>query len=403
MRTIFNYLVVLFIVLCAFMACKKMDSKYKQFIVPGGKIYVGKATSPIAYDGQNRVKIFWLRGDPNAIKARIYWNNYADSVEINIPTTGDTISYIIDNLAEKYYSFIIKTYDTKGHASVPVELFGAAYGSKYSDHLINRYYDFNNPGGYTNSSLTSIRLNFKPPSDTINVATEINYTDEAGTAKKAWLSPDSLSITLNSYKTGSAILYKSSYIPSRRAIDTFLVASYDTLPPVAVRIDKSLFKEVNLPNDANTTAYGCSLSWIWDGQPGGYPNIYHTDIIPGLMPHTFTFDMGKVYNNLSQFEEIGRQDCACSNPVQFEIWGIADLTNASTTLPATDLGWKAESIAKGWVLLGTLIRTDDGIKPFNLSLVPNPKSVRYIRIRVLRSQNDGPGSHMSEVTLFYNP
>jgi hypothetical protein len=60
-----------------------MDSTYKQYVVPGGLTYAGKPTSPKAYSGLNRIKIAWLRGaDPSVVKAKIFWNNFADSLAL---------------------------------------------------------------------------------------------------------------------------------------------------------------------------------------------------------------------------------------------------------------------------------------------------------------------------------
>ncbi len=85
-----------------------MDRTYKDFVVPGGLVYPQKASSSLVYVGRNRVKIVWLRGsDPSVTKARIYWNNYMDPVELDIPTMGDTIGVIIDHLPAKSYDFII--------------------------------------------------------------------------------------------------------------------------------------------------------------------------------------------------------------------------------------------------------------------------------------------------------
>src|SRR6186713_2025734 len=133
------YIIPSLLLFMLFSACKKMDSTYKQYVVVGGIPYTGKAKSPKAYAGHNRVKITWLRGaDPNVTKARIFWNNYTDSVEVLIKDDADTISVIIDNLPEKDYSFEIKTYDNKGVPSIPVELLSGAFGDRYQSQLLTR-------------------------------------------------------------------------------------------------------------------------------------------------------------------------------------------------------------------------------------------------------------------------
>src|SRR5699024_5034268 len=130
-------LIILFIATGCIVSCRKMDSTYKEFLVPGGVTYPQKAKAPLIYAGKNRVKIVWYGGaDPSVVKARIFWNNYADSIEVDIAPGEDTVSTIIDHLPERVYSFIIKTYDKKGHVSVPVEVIGKAYGDKYQSSLL---------------------------------------------------------------------------------------------------------------------------------------------------------------------------------------------------------------------------------------------------------------------------
>jgi hypothetical protein len=112
--------------------------------------------------------------------------------------------------------------------------------------------------------------------------------------------------------------------------------------------------------------------------------------------------MGQLYNELTHVEITGRN--CCNNPDHFEVWGIADITNAATTLPGNDAGWKDEAIAKGWTLLQDVTRTDDGIAPFKVNLKADIPAVRYIRIRVLHvTSGDGNYSNISELSFWARP
>jgi len=120
-------------------SCKNMEGIYEEFVVPGGLIYTGKPENPMIHSGYNRVKVTWTKSpDPNIITAKIFWNNYADSVIVQIPEEGTEVSLIIENLVEKNYSFFIVTYDNAGHSSIPVEVMGTVYGEKYLSNLLNR-------------------------------------------------------------------------------------------------------------------------------------------------------------------------------------------------------------------------------------------------------------------------
>jgi len=281
MKMIWRCLMVLVITSLTFTACKKMDSTYGKFIVPGGITYVGKATSPIAYDGKNRVKIIWLRGsDPNATKARIFWNNYADSVEINIPPVGDTISYIFDNLAEKSYSFVIKTYDAKGHSSIPVELSSTAYGNQYQSSLLSRP---------VNSSVLDakgkITINWGG-ADISNGAfeTEVKYTDTLGNSKNQFFPISESTSTISDLKPGSSYQYRTMFKPDSLSIDEFFTGYSESGD---FSFDKKDWKIAGYSDQLNTNN---AATFIIDGIPEA--TRWHTNGSP--YPHWAIIDMGAV-------------------------------------------------------------------------------------------------------------
>jgi hypothetical protein len=391
--------------LVAGFGCRKNNyaTDYKDFYDGHEIVYTGAVGFAVVQPGNLELGLKWKASpDPSITRYVVYYNNGADSQVVNITGKQDTIRTVIKNLAEYTYSFTIYSYDAKGNKSIPYEVNNAkVYGPLYAATLLNRGYDAVTP--YVLNDNGSLTLNFITP-DTINIKTVINYTNGAGLAAATVLKPDQSAITLPSYKAGTEIKYKSYYIPQRTSIDTFAVAQFDVFPKIYtyVECDKSLFKDdASLPNDVYA-AYGTSLSKLWDGSAGpqAYPNIFHTDEDHGI-PHTFTFDMGKVYNNLARLEETGRD--GYHNPADFEVWGIADITNAATTLQANNSGWKAEMISKGWTLLKECVRSDDGNNPVRFDLNSNPPAVRYIRIRVVKTVDfagNPKGSNWGELTFW---
>jgi hypothetical protein len=248
----------------------------------------------------------------------------------------------------------------------------------------------------------NIRLNFlSRDTSVVNVGTDIKYTNRDGVEVVKQLKPDSLGITLTDYKSGAPVQFRSGYVPDKNSIDTFYVSNYGTFPTITgiAQCNKALFRENRLDGDAGTYEGQTSVSKLWDGSngPQGYPNIFHSDGDHG-MPHTITFDMGKVYKKLTSIEEIGRN--CCNNPDQFEIWGIADISGAATSLSPHDGGWSAEMVSKGWTLLKDVKRTDDGqqAQKYDFGTVP---PVRYIRVRMKHvTTGDGNYSNMSEMTFW---
>ncbi|WP_316799598.1 DUF4998 domain-containing protein [Pedobacter frigidisoli] len=382
-------------------SCTKDDVAFKEFLKNGETVYPGKVSKIVAKAGNLRTGLWFNPSpDPSVTKYVIKWNNNVDSISVNSTSHNplDTIKVIIPNLSEYTYTFTVLSYDAQGRKSIPIEAPNVrVYGPLYQGALLNRPFNATEP--YVLNANGSVQLNFNVP-DTINVGTTIRYTNTSNVVTEKTLAAKDLSITLNDYKSGTDVLYKSSYIPSLGSLDVFSVSDFSTFPKIFTfaQCDKSLFREVRLPNDVNTYESGTSISKLWDNSngPQGYPNIFHSD--GSYIAHVLTFDMGKTYNNLAQIEEVGR-DC-CNNPDRFEVWGINDLTNATTNLRADNPGWKAEAVAKGWTLLKDITRTDDGKNAMKFDLIANPPPVRYIRIRVLHTVTGSGYSNMSELTFW---
>jgi hypothetical protein len=403
MKSIYKISGLLLLLVTVILSCTKDDLAFKDFLKDGEIVYPGRVANIVTKPGNLRTALWWNPSpDPSVSKYVVYWNNNADSVVVtaNSHNPTDTIKVVIPNLSEYTYTFTIYSYDAQGHKSIPIEARNVrVFGPLYQSGLLNRPYNATNP--YVVNSNGSVQLNFKTP-DTINVNTVIRYTNTGGTSVDKTLLPTDTALTLTDYKAGTDITYKSSYIPGKGSLDVFSVTDFSTFPKIFTYVlcDRSLFSEVRLPNDAQTYESGTSISKLWDGSvgPQSYPNIFHSAGNSG-MPHVITFDLGKVYTNLSRIEETGR-DC-CNNPDRFEVWGIADLTNATTTLSASNNGWPDEAISKGWTLLKDVTRTDDGKNAITAELDNAGKPIRYIRIRIKHVTNgDGNYSNMSEIRFW---
>ncbi len=379
--------------------CSKHETDFRDFLGDKELTYTGAVGDVASQPGNLRVQLKWKAStDPSIAKYIVYWNNKLDSQVVNVTTKTDSISTIISSLEEFVYTFTIFSFDEKGNKSIAKEVNNVkVYGPIYNSTLLNRAYNASTP--YVVNSNGSISLNFIT-ADTIHVKTMINYTNAAGVESTASLLGTDSTVVLPSYKAGTKVMFQSSYKPEQSSIDIFTVNTADQYPSIFqfIQCDKSLFKEVRLPNDVNTYESGTSISKLWDGSvgPQGYPNIFHSD--GNHLAHVLTFDMGKLYTNLAQMEEVGR-DC-CNNPSKFEVWGIADISIAATTLRAVNSGWKAESIAKGWTLLREVNRSDNGVNALKVDLISNPPPVRYIRIRVINTTTGSAYSNMSELTFW---
>ena len=282
-------------------SCKKMDSTYKDFVVPQGITYPGKATDPMVYVGRNRVKISWLRGtDPTVVSAKIFWDNFLDSTEVKIPEQGDTISTIIDDLPEKPYTFIIKTYDGKGNMSVPVELLSGTYGDQYQASLLNRPVS-----ALVLTDSGEIHMEWGS-ADISNgaIATEVSYTDVDGVQQLARFPIDATASVVQNIKPGTDIEHRTIFIPDSLAIDTFYT---DYMHDSLVLLDNSNWQVIDYstahPGDENIVEH------VIDGDPS---TRWHTWVDHSAYPHFVTVDMG-IEHTITYFEIFRDQgdDRAC--------------------------------------------------------------------------------------------
>ncbi|HEX6431882.1 MAG TPA: DUF4998 domain-containing protein [Niastella sp.] len=388
-------------------SCSQKADDFRDFLNNQEIKYPGAITKTFTRSGNLRLGIGWSPSpDPSVTRYKVYWNNYKDSVEVTAAThnPSDTIFTIIKPLQEYTYSFFVYSFDEKGNRSIPIEIKNARiYGNTYRQSLMNRPINLTDPYKLLNDAGNQITLNFLTP-DSTNTITYIRYTSTSNVLKEVSLLPNQLSITLNDFRYGTKVAYQSNYTPDRNALDTFSTSLVDTFPKIEfgiVKCNKALFQQVSLPYDVQPYQSETSVSKLWDGSvgPQGYPNIFHSDGSSPL-PHHFTFDMGIAYDSLRTMEVTGRN--CCHNPVEYEVWGIADITNAATTVPGNDANWKNDALAKGWVLLQEVTRSDDGTGPYTINFSTNTPTIRYIRIRVKKvASNDNSSSNLSELTLGY--
>ena len=180
MKKTIHFSLILLAIICLISACRKMEAPYKEYVIPAGLVYPGKAIA-VAQSGKSRVQIVWPKGvDKTVVKAKVYWNSFTDSIIVDVAAIiGDTVKVMVNNLEEKSYTFVIRTFDAQGNMSVPVEVNGGSYGTRYQSQLLTRP---------VNSTLINaagkLTINWGG-ADVANgaYASEVKYTDVSGTFK----------------------------------------------------------------------------------------------------------------------------------------------------------------------------------------------------------------------------
>ena len=199
----------------AFTSCSKMDDTYKQFLDFGQGKYPGRPVAATVYPGYERMYLVLENSaDPKVKKAKIYWNNRSDSLDVTIdPTQKQTVVPFV-NFPEGTYVFEIYTFDTDGNRSVRLEAIGRVYGDYYQSTLLSRpIYD----ATVVNDSL---QLWWGNLSDTTIIGTEIIYTDLNGQTHNQFVDKSYLLSQFPNFPRGT-IEYRTVYLPGVNAIDTF--------------------------------------------------------------------------------------------------------------------------------------------------------------------------------------
>ncbi|GAO44662.1 DUF4998 domain-containing protein [Flavihumibacter petaseus] len=217
--------------ICLFLAvaasCSKADSNFRDYLKEREIIYPGNVEQLTVYSGYKRVLVTWLPNtDPSIVSYRVFWNNGNDSLEIPASThqASDTIRQLITGLPESTTNFFVYSYDQQGNRSTLRQVLNVkVYGDNYLSGLYNRNLSslsMNEDGGLVTT--------WGIP-DTVNVRTEIRYTNIRGEGKTVFLGPDDFEKTLPEWKEGTKVYYQSYYKPSSQAIDTFAVAGVDSM------------------------------------------------------------------------------------------------------------------------------------------------------------------------------
>lgn len=402
-KTILIFALCGILISSVYTGCSRQADDYKKYLDHKEITYTGTVSDFRAQPGNLRVRLEWSPSpDPSISKYVIYWNNGSDSLTIPATSsnTSDTIRAIVNvNLQESnVQNFVLYTYDARGNRSIgqktPVV---KLYGPIYESSLYNRQLNAGNPLELIGTD--SIRLYFTK-TDSSNIFSKLwYYSNESGVLDSTLFKGDATTIPL--FKPGTKLWIRSFFLPSSNAIDTFKTPRVDTLSVIVqMPVPKDLFAVVENGFDMTNYEAQTGVFQLWNGSvgPQEYPNIYHNSGTSPL-PGTISFDMGKIYDNLSSIEETGRS--CCNNPSKFEVWGIADTTGAFPALPGNDPQWASQMTAKGWTLLTDAVRTDDGASAMKFNFIESPPPVRFIRVRFKETVNNSSYVNLSQLSFWY--
>lgn len=203
----------LFTIACLFsclLSCRDMTDVYKEFVVKGGLKYPQKADSLKVYPGYNRLRMTWLKAmDPGVVRAGIYWNNYLDTMRIDLTDRQDGVVTVdIDDLAEGNYTFYVKTFDGNGNTSLTVEASGYTYGENYVNRLVERSVV---KASRDDNGVCTIEWDVKTPD---LLYTQVRYRTLDGEEMTINVMPDDVSTVCGGIEPDGEVEYRSIFLPA---------------------------------------------------------------------------------------------------------------------------------------------------------------------------------------------
>lgn len=320
------YLILSILLVVISQSCTDMNDLTDKYLDEGEKTYAAKVDSVGVRAGENRIQLDVYIKAQRVDNLRVYWNNYEDSIDVEIGGKTGIFPVILDDMPESGYLFQLVCFDKFGNRSLAYEATGSCYGENYKNGLLNRSYvtEFTHYDMKGDSMIIYWGGTVRG-----SIGVELQYTDTSDKTIRMEIPADASTTIL--YKLKGNISYNSRFLPTEHAIDTFISTSKNIPVYYERPLDKSNWKIVGFSS--------ASVSPEWPATnaiDGDINTPWHTEHDPiAPFPHYFIVDMGKVVD-ISSFEVYRRMDDSAGAQPTHQIFyaeSLADPTNAE------DKGW----------------------------------------------------------------
>jgi hypothetical protein len=212
---IYKTSVIMMIAACLMtVSCKDQDHTFREFVVEGGIRYLGAVSSAKALIGFERIEVQFSVADPETSKVGIYWNDYADSLMVNVEA-GQFVKQIIP-FSEATYALFIKSFDSKGNSSNPIELSARSVGNNFINTLSHRMIS-----SKTTTGGNDLYIEWSNAESSLGARfTDLIYTTVNGTEKRIRIDNSTGSTTLTDYKARTAFRRTTYYSIDNEWLDS---------------------------------------------------------------------------------------------------------------------------------------------------------------------------------------
>jgi len=363
-----------------FVSCTDMNEISKDFLVPETR-YAGSPDTIKVFSGRERVILNFQLTDMSIVSMDVYWNNRSDSMilPVEMDEAPKKFNIEIGDLAEGAYSFEIITHDDKGNTSIVSRATGKVFGEAYQNSLLDTPLRAYIDGGITSKieaiwgspDLTALRMEllYTNVSDKeITVVVEVPQSED-----ELYLFQDTLRIS--EYKSGTALRYRTFYLPEKTAIDTFCTPFKEvSVRGTAIEYERTLWT-IEGDYDIPTNRYPQNLL---DGDPSTHWHM--TKVDSKRYPHSVFVDMG-IINRVSGFFVQHRP-------------GSPPIT------PAKTIAFKVSEDGIKWTSVGEFMMNKESNQKqyFDLTL---DVECRFFEFIVKSDYSNGPSTGLAELGAYY--
>ncbi len=209
-KNIFNFLSIA-AVAALFASCGSQDEIYKEWVKKGGYDYPAKAINLSSVSGYQNVIVSWEKPmDPAVMTARLFWDNYAKSIDIDYADYPDgKVSMLVGDLEDRSYTFDIVNYDDAGNQSLASEITVSPYGDGWMVSRSERTVNLARMEG------RNAKIVMSKSTDEM-IATRFRYKNlqDEWVECETILKPGETEVTFKDALKGKRFEYSSSFCPS---------------------------------------------------------------------------------------------------------------------------------------------------------------------------------------------
>jgi len=211
-------------VFATLISCDGMNDLHDVYLQRGETTYLTRLDEVKIHPGNKRAELAFTNKDPKAKTLTVYWRSRTDSLVYAIPdnSVGQELKVQLPDLPEDFLTFELVTTTGDGKSkSLTTELSARIYGDNYQVSLNNRLID---KAVYLESA-NELDITWKGIFEgAVNI--EIEYDGTDGNTRMVELPIEERSILYLNMFNGN-LKYRTGYLPTENAIDTFYTEYID--------------------------------------------------------------------------------------------------------------------------------------------------------------------------------